>query len=58
MFYQALNFICNAEEPMCCHFGNKETGPKAHDPICLYSFVHKLMVLCNQLSVGDLSTHL
>lgn len=58
MFYKAINFIFNAEEPICCHFGNQETGPKACGLICFYRFMLKLMVLCNQLSVLVLSTHL
>lgn len=47
MFYQAINFICTAEEPICYHFGNQETGPKTCGPICFY-----------QLSFWVLSTHL
>lgn len=31
-FYQAINFTCNAEEPICHHSGNQKTGTEACAP--------------------------
>lgn len=53
-FYQAINFTCNAEEPICHHSGDQKTGTEACAPF--YAF--KLTVLCNQLSVRIMLTYL